>query len=76
MGFINEILQNKIWDAFTTYFREIKGYEDWTDEQIDGSFCDDDIIEFIYYIMQNYCTRDFNYNIEYLIKEHKRKTGK
>ena len=43
-------LNDMIWNSFTTFFREVKGYEDWTDEQIGGSMCNDDIEEFIEYV--------------------------
>lgn len=46
----NEKLNTMIWNSFTTFFREEKGYDDWTDDEIGGSMCNDDIDEFIEYI--------------------------
>jgi len=38
-----------IWKAFVVFFREIKGYENWSEEDIDISMNEDDIEEFIKY---------------------------
>ena len=46
----NKELDNMIWNSFTKFFREVKGYEDWNDEQIGGSMNNDDIDQFIEYI--------------------------
>ena len=49
----NKRLNNKIWNAFTTFFRDEKGYSDWTDEEIGGSMNNDDINEFIDYLKKS-----------------------
>lgn len=46
----NLILDDNLWDLFVKFFREIKGYQDWTEEQIDLSMNNDDIQEFITWI--------------------------
>lgn len=40
----------KIWEAFVVFFREVKGYNDWTCEEIATSMNKDDVEEFINYI--------------------------
>ena len=42
----------KVWEKFCEFFREEKGYSDWTDEQIDYSRNDDDIEEFIEWLIK------------------------
>ena len=41
----------KVWKKFCEFFREVKLYYDWTDEEIDYSRCDDDIDEFIEWLV-------------------------
>ena len=38
------------WDLFYSFFRYIKGYEDWTDEEITNSMNKDDIEQLCKYI--------------------------
>lgn len=47
---INDTLDNDLWLLFTEFFREEKGYDDWTDEEINFSLTEDDIDEFIEYL--------------------------
>lgn len=44
---MNKDFNKMVWDTFTTYFRDIMGHEDWTDEQIDYAINNDDIDGFI-----------------------------
>lgn len=38
---------DSIWNLFTHFFRTEKGYEKWTDEQIELSYNNDDVCEFV-----------------------------
>ena len=40
------------WKEFVKFFREEKGYEDWTEEEIDLSMNDDDIEQFINWLVK------------------------
>ena len=42
---------DKVWQKFCEFFREEKGYADWTDNEIDLSRNDDDIDEFIVWLV-------------------------
>ena len=42
----------KVWKKFCEFFREEKGYSDWTDEQIDYSRNNDDVEEFIVWLVE------------------------
>lgn len=63
----NLILEDKIYEAFYTFFRDEKGYKNWTNEEIDTSTNDDDLLEFIAYIFK-FLTRDTYYNLDCLKK--------
>ena len=39
--------EQKLWEAFTSFFRYVKGYGDWNDEEIALSMNKDDFKEFI-----------------------------
>lgn len=41
----------KVWKKFCEFFRQVKLYSDWTDEEIDYSRNDDDIEEFIIWLV-------------------------
>ena len=43
-------LEDEITDNFFRFFREIKGYDSWTDEQITFSMNNDDVCEYVEYI--------------------------
>ena len=43
----------KLWDSFKCFFREIKGYEDWTDFEISMSMNNDDVKEYIEWVKYN-----------------------
>ena len=43
-------MEQAIWELFIRYFREEKGYEKWTDEEIAGSMNQDDIRDFTEFI--------------------------
>ena len=40
-------LNGKVWKKFVEFFRHEKGYEDWTEDEIEDSRNDDDTTEFI-----------------------------
>ena len=42
--------KQKLWESFMAFFRYVKGYEDWTDEQIAISMNNDDLKEYIEWI--------------------------
>lgn len=41
-----------LWESFMVFFREIKGYSDWTDEQIAISMNNDDLKEYCNWVMK------------------------
>jgi hypothetical protein len=48
---IDKILENKkVWKKFCYFFRNKKGYKDWTDDEIDLSRNDDDFKEFVIWL--------------------------
>ena len=47
--FVNE---DSIWDLFVKFFREEKGYENWTDEEIELSYNGDDVAEFVAWLSE------------------------
>lgn len=46
-----KLSDKKVWQKFCEFFRTVKGYSDWTDEQIDLSRNDDDIEKFITWLV-------------------------
>ena len=40
-------LNGKVWKKFVEFFREEKGYSDWTEQEIEDSRNDDDTTEFL-----------------------------
>ena len=42
--------KQKLWESFMAFFRYVKGYEDWTDEQIATSMNNDDLKEYIEWV--------------------------
>lgn len=48
----SDTLDEELWKEFTDFFRNEKGYEDWTDDEINLSLNDDDITEFIQYLKE------------------------
>ena len=42
--------KQKLWESFMAFFRYVKGYEDWTDEQIAISMNNDDLKEYIEWV--------------------------
>lgn len=46
----NQLEEQKLWEAFLTFFREVKGYTDWTDEDIALSYNKGDVEEFVNWI--------------------------
>ena len=43
----DKIEEQKLWEAFICFFREIKGYSDWSCEEIAISMNPDDVKEFL-----------------------------
>lgn len=41
-----------LWNSFIYFFRNVKGYEDWTDEQIAISMNNDDLKEYCEWAMK------------------------
>ena len=46
-----QLSDEKVWKKFCEFFRTVKGYSDWSDEQIDLSRNDDDVEEFIAWLV-------------------------
>lgn len=46
-------MEQSIWEDFMLFFRNIKGYDDWTDEQIALSINEDDIDEYCKFIKEH-----------------------
>ena len=44
--------EQKLWESFIAFFRYIKGYSDWTDEQIAISMNNDDLKEYCKWVMK------------------------
>lgn len=44
-------LNGKVWKKFVEFFREEKGYSDWTEQEIEDSRNDDDITEFLEWLV-------------------------
>lgn len=49
----NDDIDLKVWELFVQFFREVKLYADWTEEEIDNSMNDDDINEFLEFIKES-----------------------
>lgn len=43
----NKEEEQKLWESFMAFFRNIKGYDTWTDEEIATSMNNDDLKEYI-----------------------------
>lgn len=46
------VIEDSIWDLFVKFFREEKGYENWTDEEIELSYNGDDVAEFVAWLSE------------------------
>lgn len=46
----NDITEQLLWESFMTFFRNVKGYSDWTDEQIAISMNKDDLNEYFTWV--------------------------
>lgn len=44
-------LNGKVWKKFVEFFRYEKGYEDWTEQEIEDNRNDDDITEFLVWLV-------------------------
>lgn len=45
-------LNGKVWKKFVEFFRYEKGYEDWTEDEIECSRNDDDATEFLGWLVK------------------------
>lgn len=45
-------LEGKVWDKFVEFFRYEKGYEDWTEQEIEYSRNNDDITKFLEWLVE------------------------
>ena len=41
-----------LWNSFVYFFRNIKGYPDWTEEEINTSMNNDDLKEYCEWVMK------------------------
>lgn len=41
----------KVWEKFVEFFRSVKGYDDWTEQQIEESRNQDDEEEFVKWLI-------------------------
>lgn len=46
-------LEGKVWDKFVEFFRHEKGYSDWTENEIEFSRNNDDITEFLEWLVRH-----------------------
>ena len=44
--------EQALWDSFKYFFRNVKGYQDWTSEQIALSMNNDDLKEYCEWVMK------------------------
>ena len=44
-------MNGKVWKKFVEFFRTEKGYEDWTEDEIEMSRNDDDTTEFMIWLV-------------------------
>lgn len=51
-------LNGKVWKKFVEFFREEKGYSDWTEQEIEDSRNDDDITEFLGWLVNQLANDD------------------
>lgn len=45
-------VDDSAWELFVQFFREVKGYSDWSDDEIDLSMNNDDIVEFVKWLSE------------------------
>ena len=46
-------LEGKVWEKFVEFFRHEKGYSDWTENEIELSRNNDDITEFLEWLVKH-----------------------
>lgn len=46
------VIEDSIWELFVKFFREVKGYENWTDDEIELSYNGDDVAEFVAWLSE------------------------
>ena len=52
-------INNKIIELFFIYFKDIKGYQDWSDNEILFSYNDDDIKDFLNFIQKTLKNKEY-----------------
>ena len=45
-------VDDNVWGLFVEFFREIKGHSDWSEDEIDLSMNNDDIVEFVKWLSE------------------------
>ena len=55
----NNEIKNKIIELFFIYFKDIKGYQDWSDNEILFNYNDDDIKDFLNFIQKTLKNKEF-----------------
>lgn len=45
-------IDDSVWELFVRFFREVKGYSDWSENEIDLSLNNDDIVEFVKWLSE------------------------
>jgi len=45
------MLEGKVWDKFVWFFQHVKGYNDWSEQDIEDNRVNDDITEFIEWLV-------------------------
>ena len=64
-------LEGKVWDKFVEFFRYEKGYEDWTEQEIEYSRNNDDITKFLEWLVKELSEEELLRHevVSYLTKE-------
>lgn len=52
-------INNKIIELFFIYFKDIKGYQDWSDNEILFNYNDDDIKDFLNFIQKTLKNKEY-----------------
>lgn len=45
-------IDDSVWELFVRFFREVKGYSDWSENEIDLSLNNDDVVEFVKWLSE------------------------
>ena len=57
-------LEGKVWDKFVEFFRYEKGYEDWTENEIEYSRNNDDATEFMVWLVNQLEAKELEKTID------------